>query len=120
MIGKAVSCTQSFEPSLPHTHTHTGAHKNGSLAWDTSLLTDKEPTQPVLGLSLYVEISCPISCLMSSLLFCLKYMHYLTGGRLHCFICSPQGGDTVLPLNHKRSVCRPISLHQPPEWIHWP
>lgn len=62
LLGKAVLCL--LAPTQPQ--------KNGSGAWNTSLQSEKEPTQPMPDLSTCVGISFAVSCSVCPLLFCLS------------------------------------------------
>lgn len=90
MLGKAISCMQSFN------HWHWAAYK-WALAPDPSLPRDKEPRQ-IVGLSLCVGTSCfnldSASTLLSLLPVCASYGTC----QLYCSICPPQGRDRVLQL----------------------
>lgn len=48
-----------------------------------------------------------------------KRVHPLAGGQPHCYIC-PAGRGQVLPLQHKRSACKPVASYQRPETTCWP
>lgn len=64
VLGKAMSCTQSFEPYL--------ATEERAFGLKHFLTKRREPTQPALGLLLRVGISLPVSDSLCAPWFCLR------------------------------------------------
>lgn len=115
MLGKAVLCVQSFGP--------TQLNRKVLGAWNTLLPKDKEPPQPVLGLSTCPELSFPVSDSIYTPLFCLYMCVSLNTWATPLFCLSSVDHSEVQegsmqangPLLASRSDCWQWGLTPPPK-----